>query len=1394
MSSVLSSHKPMPTQSNIVLAIAIGLMAMVFWLDLQTPLGVAGGVPYVAVVLLTLWLPSSTTTVVFATLCTGFTLLGFWWSPPGGEFWKVVTNRTLALFVIWATSLLTLVHKKHLAKINTEGLAFRTMMDLVPHLVFARNTEGRILTANQAARTFMGMTQKELQENGRYALYPSSGEECMGRRRDDAQLKSEPCLTAFVEAYRDAQGSVRVFNVNKFPFLWPETAEQVLVTVAVDETEQLEQLEKLKMTERVIDSSSDHISIVGRDYRYRRVNPAYEQAHGIAQQDIVGLHIQELLGFEVFHGVVKPQFDQCLKGQDIHYEDWFTFGHGGRRYQAVSYTPLRDENGNIDGVVVISRDLTERQLADEGVAYQASLLNAVIDGSPDSIFVKDLTGKYLMINPAGGRLINRQENQVVGNKDADLFGEEVAEYFSQIDQQVMNSGMPLTVEDTFLVEGESKIFSTMKAPIRNSRGNLSGLIWVARDITHLKKTEEALLKSKERFRDLYESAPLAYFSATPEGRIMTVNSRALDLLGYSKEELVGRAVVDLYAPTESGRTKALGVQEQLLSGQEILDQELQMQRADGCIVWVSLTVRLIYDEQGNLLERRGMVQDITQRKQAQEELLKSEYRYRSLIETAGSVIVGLDCHGCITEWNREAEIVYGKTREAVLGENYGEMFLKEEDRSAVAADIQKVLSGEPTRDFENAVRSAGGHDRIFMWNVDRLLDPHHIPIGLIAIGRDITERKHAEEALRESEERFAMALEATGSGSWDWHIPSGTVVYGDNWIKLLGYEKSQVPDQVSFWEEIVHPEDMPHVQEALERHFNGETEYYECMNRLRTASGDWKWSLDRGKVVEWDPDQRPVRMVGTDTDITQKKEAEEILQKRTIEIHDLYNHAPCGYHSLDENGRFLEVNDTELVWLGYTCEELLNGTRASDILTAASQQVFGEIFPIFKKRGWLKNIQLDFVRKDGTIMPALVSASAIYDANGRFIQSRSSVLDISDLKQTESALRESEERFRQFADNTEDVIWLTDLQNHQILYINPAYEKLWGCSAQELYRDPLAWVNLIHPDDRPQVVESFTNVVNTGQFDKEYRLLRADGSIRWIRDRGFLIRDPEGQPYRIGGYAQDITDRKVLEDAIRRQNEELEEEVKRRTARIKELEQRRMQMEKLAALAQVAAGVAHEINNPLASIGQSLEILKRAIPISNPRYKYTGKIQDSVDRISRIVKQLYLLYGPEIGQPRSIDIVATVLSAVEIMKKQAKTAEVQLVSHMPRETIAAKVPRSDLIQVLCNLIQNALDVSSPGNQVKIDLECNTERLLLSVCDHGEGIPSDVAPHVFEPFFTTKQSSSSGAGMGLGLAVSYRLVESMGGILDFTTEIGHGSVFTVTLPKVQRQEPTRRQAT
>jgi PAS domain S-box-containing protein len=387
---------------------------------------------------------------------------------------------------------------------------------------------------------------------------------------------------------------------------------------------------------------------------------------------------------------------------------------------------------------------------------------------------------------------------------------------------------------------------------------------------------------------------------------------------------------------------------------------------------------------------------------------------------------------------------------------------------------------------------------------------------------------------------------------------------------------------------------------------------------------------------------------------------------------------------------------------------------------------------------------------------------------------------VSRLRDELEELRQRERRFRAISDYTYDWESWHDTAG-RLVWVNRAVERLTGCSPAAclcLLDYPLS---LIAPEDRDRIVEVLANAQAGGSGnDVEFRMVGTKGELRWGAISWQTIYDDDGISMGFRTSVRDISERKRMEEQIRQNSDDLERLVAIRTAEIRRLDVRRTELEKLAALGKLAAGVAHEINNPLAGIRNAFALIRSELPATHPYHSYLALIDSEIDRIGGIVRQMYRLYRPRSQTCGEFELTACVRGVSQLIELMAKKRRIEIRIKGGTEPILVHLPEGELRQILYNVMLNSIEASSSGGEVVVEVLAESERIEIRVTDQGHGIPPEILPRIFEPFFTTKTDGEGS--LGLGLPVSYGLARAMGGSIAASSNAHGGTTLTVTLPK------------
>ncbi|OIO02983.1 MAG: hypothetical protein AUJ49_05305, partial [Desulfovibrionaceae bacterium CG1_02_65_16] len=805
---------------------------------------------------------------------------------------------------------------------------------------------------------------------------------------------------------------------------------------------------------------------------------------------------------------------------------------GEEAYMEASAEARLDADGRPLRMAGVHIDVTPLRLAEQKLAQSLRFLQTLIDSLPHTVFCKDAEGRFLLVNQAyadmrGGRPLE----EYLGKRTEDVEPPEHAGLHREWDACALAAGPgnPVSYEyDRTLPAGGVEHRMVFKSLVSLPGGGV-GIVGINVDNTQRKQAEERLAQSEERFRHLFENAPIAYQSLDEDGRLLLVNAAWLDALGYTEAEVLGRPFTDFMDPDSRPLFReqfARFLREGVVRGAEYL-----LRGRDGARHLISANGRVARNCHGRSLCTHCTFQDITERRAAEDRLARSHRFLQNLIDSLPTPFVCKDAQGRYLLVNESFASLHRLTQGEILGRSIGDFGMGSQAELHVACDAA-VLSGQGGMQYEANFAAPGEKPR--HWLVSKAgiaLDDGGAGVAALAI--DITERKQAELALTEQRRRLSDVIEGSGTGVWEWDIGAGTLRCNERWAQILGLpgqELTALPMEEFLTR--LHPDDRVRRQEALARHLSGETPFFDLECRLRHEDGQWVWVHTRGRVFKRDEDGAALLMSGAMTDVSARKLAEERLE--LVARFPVENPHPV--LRADESGALLYANP------------------AAEVLLAGWGQKVGGALPVELKR------ELDLALASGQARTSERSyPSGVYSFTLSPFMERGYVniyaVDETQRKAAEMALRLGELRYRELAvmlrlmcDNVPDMIWAKDMEN-RYLFANKALCERYLClgegetalgRTEEHYgrREQLA-----HPDDPDW------HTIWSACAASDEATLKADGP-RLYEEAGFcqgrfmryevskapFVND-EGVVIGTVGSARDITERRAAEQALARSEE-----------------------------------------------------------------------------------------------------------------------------------------------------------------------------------------------------------------------------------------------------------------
>ena len=585
-------------------------------------------------------------------------------------------------------------------------------------------------------------------------------------------------------------------------------------------------------------------------------------------------------------------------------------------------------------------DITRRREAEAALATERDLLQALMDNVPDTIYFKDKDSRFTRINRAQANVLGIVSmEEAIGKTDLDFFQDsELAQSFFKEEQRIIETGEPLTnrIEYNPTSDGKPRWFSATKVPIKDANGNVTGIVGISRDITERKQIEDALRESETRYRLATLASNDVIWEWNSNTKQLTWTENAQLVLGYSPEEISSDQWWDNHIHPDDRQRVTAQMASALSSTETIWSSEYRFLLKDGSYAYISDHGYIERDANGTAIGMIGAMSNVTERKLAEEALLQSEETTRLIIDTALDAVITIDQDGQVTRWNDQAEAIFGWRRVEAVGQRLSELIIPPDLRAKHERGLKHYSeTGEgPVLDKRIEITAQRRNGNIFPIELTIHELKANNKVSFAAFVRDITERKQAEEALSQSEERFKLIAWATKDAVWDWDLQTNQIWWGGGLQKIFHYSSDTVQTNYEWWRDHLHREDRDKVTRSMNQALEGGLEFWSKEYRFQRVDQTYANIMDRGYILR-DHTGKPYRIIGAMMDITAQKQAEAALQEANEKMARSLNELALRNHEialLNEMSDLLQASPSERAAhtiIGDAAKQLFPGTSGA---------------------------------------------------------------------------------------------------------------------------------------------------------------------------------------------------------------------------------------------------------------------------------------------------------------------------------------------------------------------------------------------------------------------------------------------------------------------------------
>ncbi|HYO21705.1 MAG TPA: PAS domain-containing protein, partial [Flavisolibacter sp.] len=585
-------------------------------------------------------------------------------------------------------------------------------------------------------------------------------------------------------------------------------------------------------------------------------------------------------------------------------------------------------------------------------------------------------------------------------------------------------------------------------------------------------------------------------------------------------------------------------------------------------------------------------------------------------------------------------------------------------------------------------------------------------IGIIIHSKDTTEKKKVESAIKEAEERWQFAFDASNQAAWDWNMETNEVIYSSSYKKMYGFVDEDLESDIKEWNSRIHPDDKKKIEIEIEKHIASQNPLYETTYRIQLKNGDYKWILARGKLVSKDANGKPLRMIGTHTDLTETLKAEEEIKKmneRFIYASKASSQALWEWDAITGQAyvspSFTEVFGWEAdqdnyfeQWHKYIHPEDKKATISSYYET------------LEKTTASIWEAEYRFLKKDGSYAVVADKAFILRNKEGQVIKVIGATQDISAQKQTEDELSRSNERYNLMLQATNELLWEWDMNTMEVYRSGENFKKVYGLDDYSLVKTHEQWLNRLHPEDRDKVEKTIEKVFLASSdrqtFEMEYRFLNGNGGYNYIRGRGLLLTDENGKPVRMIGTEQNISERKRLEQELLKHELEYKKLINQATVDSQEQERSEIGRELHDNINQVLTTTKLYLELAIANEDMMKELVKKS----------SRNISSVINEIRELSRSLM---DPTIGDLGIVDSINDLIENINLTRK----VHINLQIDDSIENLLDRNQKLTIFRIIQESLNNVIR-HAKAKLVTIFISVQDENVRLTIADDGIGFSND----------------------------------------------------------------------